>query len=303
VAIKKQIGMVGLGKMGGNIALQLAEKKWDVFAFNRTARTTKGFEKEGIVGRFSLSELMGSLEAPRVIWMMLPAGKPVEDTIFKEGGLLDLMDEGDMLIDAGNSFYMDSVERAARIVGRGIKFVDVGVSGGPGGARNGACLMVGGQKESFEYIEPLYKEISVIDGFQFFEGYGAGHFVKMVHNGIEYGMMQAIAEGFNVLRESDYNIDLIKATDVYGHGSVIASALISWLKEGYEKIGPDLEDASGTVGFTGEGEWTVSIAKEMGLKTENIEQAFNFRVNSKDNPDYVGKVLTVLRDQFGGHGL
>ena len=303
MVIQKQIGVVGLGKMGGNIALQLKEKGWDVFAFNRTAETTKEFEKKGVIGRYSLSDLISSLSVPRVVWVMLPAGKPVEEIIFKDGGLLDLLDEGDIIIDAGNSFYQDTVERSERILERGIKFVDVGVSGGPGGAKNGACLMVGGTKESFDYMESLYKEISVADGYKFFDGYGAGHFVKMVHNGIEYGMMQAIAEGFNVLRESDYDIDLIRAADVYGHGSVITSALISWLKEGYEKLGPNLENASGTVGYTGEGEWTVKIAKEMGLKTDNIEQAINFRVRSKDNPDYVGKVLTVLRDQFGGHGV
>lgn len=301
--MEKRIGVVGLGKMGGNIALRLVEKEWDVFAYNRTAETTKEFEKEGVEGEYSFSELVEALATPRVIWMMIPAGKPVEESIFKDGGLLDLMEEGDILVDAGNSFYMDTVERAKRITQRGVKFVDVGVSGGPGGARNGACLMIGGLEETFEYLEPLYKEISVTDGYQFFEGYGAGHFVKMVHNGIEYGMMQAIAEGFNILRESDYNIDLTRAADVYGHGSVITSSLIGWLKEGYEKLGPNLENASGTVGFTGEGEWTVSIAKKMGLKVDNIEQAFDFRVQSKDNPDYVGKILTVLRDQFGGHGL
>ncbi len=301
--MEKRIGVVGLGKMGGNIALRLLEKEWDVVAYNRTAETTKEFEKEGVEGEYSFRELLETLAPPRVIWMMIPAGKPVEESIFKDGGLLDLMEEGDILIDAGNSFYMDTVERAKRITQRGVKFVDVGVSGGPGGARNGACLMIGGLKETFEYLEPIYKDISVTDGYQFFEGYGAGHFVKMVHNGIEYGMMQAIAEGFNVLRESDFNIDLTRAADVYGHGSVITSSLIGWLKEGYEKLGPNLEKASGTVGFTGEGEWTVSIAKKMGLKVDNIEQAFDFRVQSKDNPDYVGKILTVLRDQFGGHGL
>lgn len=299
----REIGVAGLGKMGGNIALRLLEKGWKTVGYNRSVEVTRRYEREGLVGAYSIEETAAKLSRPRAIWLMVPAGKPVDDMIFGGGGLIDFLNEGDIIIDAGNSLYKDTADRARRINGKGIRFIDVGVSGGPAGARNGACLMVGGQEELFDYLKPLYNDLSVENGFQFFPGHGAGHFVKMVHNGIEYGMMQAIAEGFNVLKNSDYDINLIKAAEIYGHGSVIASALISWLHKAYIELGADLDKVSGSVGFTGEGEWTVAAAGEMGLEVKNIEQAFLFRVNSKNRPDYVGKVLTALRDQFGGHGL
>ena len=168
---------------------------------------------------------------------------------------------------------------------------------------NGACIMVGGKKSDYQYLEPLFKDLVVPDGVQHFEGIGAGHFVKMVHNGIEYGMMQALAEGFTILKKSDYQLDLSKAAEIYNHGSVIESRLVGWLEDAFKLYSQDLKGVSGKVKHSGEGEWTVQTAKELKLKAKIIEGAFDFRVQSEKNPSYTGKISTVLRNQFGGHSL
>ena len=217
--------------------------------------------------------------------------------------LLGHLDTGDIIIDGGNSLYKESVRRANAVIEKGLEFVDVGVSGGPRGAREGSCLMIGGEEEVFKRLEHLYKDLAAQDAYQFFKGNGAGHFVKMVHNGIEYGMMQSIAEGFAVMKESDFNIDLKKAADVYNHASVIESRLIGWLKDGFETYGVDLENVSGSVGHTGEAEWTVKAAKELSVSVKIIEESLKFREDSADKPSYTGKILSALRDMFGGHGV
>ena len=182
-------------------------------------------------------------------------------------------------------------------------FVDVGVSGGPEGARYGASFMIGGEKKTFEKLEPLFSALAIEQGYQFFEGAGAGHFVKMIHNGIEYGMMQAIAEGFTIIKKANYKLNLAKVSDVYNHGSVIESRLIGWLKNAFDIYGNNLKDISGAVGYTGEGEWTVKTAKDMGIKVKVIKEALKFRITSKKNPSYTGKILSALRNQFGGHSV
>ncbi|HEX21489.1 MAG TPA: glucose-6-phosphate dehydrogenase [Actinobacteria bacterium] len=305
VTMNKEIGIVGLGKMGANIARQLIDEDWRVVGFNRTASVTKKMESEGLNGVYNLAELVSSLTAPRVIWIMLPAGKPVDDIIFGAGGLADLLSKKDIIIDAGNSFYKDSIRRHQELRKYGINFVDIGVSGGPEGARHGACLMVGGDRRHYNYLKPLFRDTTVPRGYQFFKGSGAGHFVKMVHNGIEYGMMQAIAEGFNVMKRSDFNLNLIEVADVYNHGSVIEASLMGWLKNALKLYGQDLKKVSGIVKHTGEGEWTVKTAKELKTDAKNIEQAFKFRVDSVNlnGSNYTGKLLTAIRDQFGGHGI
>ncbi|MCH7759185.1 6-phosphogluconate dehydrogenase (decarboxylating), partial [Patescibacteria group bacterium] len=179
--------------------------------------------------------------------------------------------------------------------------VDVGVSGGPDGARYGASLMIGGKKEIYEKLFPLFMDLSIPGGIQFFKGAGAGHFVKMVHNGIEYGMMQALAEGFTILKKADYKLDLTKVVEVYNHGTVIKSQLIEWLRDAFELHGENLNGVSSTVGHTGEGAWTVKTAQEMKVKAKIIEQALKFRIQSKKNPSYTGKILSAIREQFGGH--
>jgi len=301
--IKKKIGLIGLGKMGGGIARQLMEKGWDVVGYNRTAEVTKGMEMEGLTGAYSHQELIKKLPKPRVVWLMIPAGKPVDDTLFGKDGLVKLMDKGDIIVDGGNSYFKNTVKRAKKVTSKGIHYVDAGVSGGPKGARYGACIMVGGEKKDHDYLSPLFTDIVQPGGVEFFPGHGAGHFVKMVHNGIEYGMMQAIGEGFNIMKKSKYRLDLSRVAEVYRHGSVIESRLVDWLKNAFDLSGTNLTGVSGSVSHTGEGEWTVKTAKEMRLQAKIIEGALKFRIMSEKNPDYTGKVVSALREQFGGHSV
>jgi 6-phosphogluconate dehydrogenase len=217
--------------------------------------------------------------------------------------LKPFLNKGDIVIDGGNSPYTETVRRNEELSKEGIEFVDVGVSGGPFGARNGACMMVGGEKETFILLEELFKELSVENGYGHMGKNGAGHFVKMVHNGIEYGMMQAIAEGFALMKNSEFDVDLNEVTKVYNHGSVIESRLVGWLESAYQKHGIELDDISGEVSHSGEGQWTVEAAERLGISVENIKQALEFRINSKNNPSYTGKVVSALRNQFGGHDV
>lgn len=298
---KKEIALVGLGKMGANVARRLLERGWRVYGYNRTADDTKLLEKEGLIGRYSLTELVRSLKKPRIVWFMLPAGSVFDELVFGANGIVSELNKGDIVIDAANSFYKDSIERGKKFKKYGINYVDIGFSGGPGGARNGASLMIGGERKNYEYLIPLFADLSVAEGFKFFDGAGAGHFVKMVHNGIEYGMMQAIAEGFAVLRKSKYKLDLTRVAEIYNHGSVIESKLVGWLENAFEIYGSDLKDISGKVAHTGEGKWTVETAEELEVKTTVIKDALQFRIDSEKDPSYTGKVLSALRNQFGGH--
>lgn len=304
------VGICGLGKMGAALALNLRENDWEVVGYNRSPEKAYALEAHGVSPVVSLAELVGALPRPRVVWVMLTAGKPVDRILFGDAGdpsaigLLDLLEEGDFVIDGGNSYYKDAIARAARFAERGIRFLDCGTSGGPGGARSGACLMVGGRKEDFEAVEPIFADVALDGGgYRFFEGHGAGHFVKMVHNGIEYGMMQAIAEGFQIMRFSDFELNLSQVAAVYQRGSVIESRLIGWLKDAMSELGDSLEGVSGMVGHTGEAEWTVRTAEEMGLEARVIKGALQFRVESERDPSYAGQVLSALRNRFGGHTM
>lgn len=298
--IKKEIGVIGLGKMGGNAARRLVEKGWTVVGYNRTPADTEDFVSEGGIGAFSLEELVAKLEKPRTILLSLPAGKPNQDMMKT---LTSLLDKGDIILDGANGFYKDSKENAEIVTKAGIKYMDVGISGGPGGARNGACLMIGGKREDFNRLETLFKDMARHNAVAFFDGYGAGHFVKMIHNGIEYGMMQAIAEGFTILKEAEFKLDLERVTSIYNNGSVIESRLVGWLKDAFATLGQNLDDVSGTVGHTGEGAWTVNTAKEMKIKAPVIEDSYDFRVESEKHPSYTGKILSALRNTFGGHSI
>lgn len=300
--LKKEIGIIGLGKMGGNIARRLLDSGWRVVGYNRSPVETKELEKAGMLGSYSPDALVSKLNPPRLVWLMVPAGKPVDDVIFgKEEGLINYLKKGDVIIDGGNSFYKDSVRRSSALAKKGIGFLDIGVSGGPAGARYGASLMIGGEKRLYDQFLRLFEDISVADGYSYMGKSGAGHFVKMIHNGIEYGMMQAIAEGFTVLKRVKYKLDLAGIAEVYNHGSVIESRLVGWLKNALKLHGGDLNGISGSVAHTGEGDWTVKTAKELGIKARIIEESLNFRILSEKNPSYTGKVLSALRGQFGGH--
>ena len=298
---KKEIGIIGLGKMGANMARRMVEQGWKVVGYNRTADVAESMRSEGIVPAPTHAALVAELSQPRIVWVIVPAGDAVEETLFGKDGLAELLAPGDIVIDGGNSFFKDAAPRAEKLKAKGIRFMDVGTSGGPGGARTGACLMAGGDADALPLVEPLLRDFAAPNSYQFFPGAGAGHFVKMVHNGIEYGMMQSLAEGFEMLKKSDYGIDLTRATDVYNHHSVIESRLVGWLLDAFKQEGEDLTNITSTVAHTGEGEWTAKTAKEMGVDVHSIEYAFQFRVGSEKNPRFAGKVLSALRNQFGGH--
>ncbi|MFY9484834.1 MAG: glucose-6-phosphate dehydrogenase [Patescibacteria group bacterium] len=296
----KELGIVGLGKMGGSLALQLLGKGYRVVGFNRTPEPAALLAKQGMIAVASLDELLTKLSKPRIIWLMVPAGKPVDQLIDDLAGRLS---RGDIIIDGGNSYYGDSARRAKALQVKGIHFIDIGVSGGPKGARYGASLMVGGDAKVFKKIVPLLNDVAVPGGLAFFEGAGAGHFVKMVHNGIEYGMMQAIAEGFTILKKSRYKLDLTKVAHVYNQGSVIESRLVGWLADALDLHGNDFNGVTGSVAHTGEGLWAVETAKKLGIKAKIIEEALEFRKQSAKNPSFTGKILSALREQFGGHAI
>ncbi len=303
-SIKREIGVVGLGKMGTGIAKHLLDTNWKVVGYNRTASVASALKAERFDPVKNIPELVEKLAHPRVLWVMVPAGTPTEEVIFdKSSGLINYLEKGDTVIDAGNSFYQDAARRGATFKEKEINFLDVGVSGGPAGARYGACLMIGGDRPTYEELLPLWVDLSVPEGYQFFEGLGAGHFVKMVHNGIEYGMMQALAEGFAILRASDYKLNLKNVAHIYNHGSVVESRLVGWLESALELYGDDLKGISGSVAHTGEGAWTVEAAKLLKIKTKVIEGALEFRLQSAKNPDYTGKILSALRNMFGGHTI
>ncbi|MEY4747441.1 MAG: hypothetical protein RLZZ416_490 [Candidatus Parcubacteria bacterium] len=301
--MQKTIGIIGLGKMGSGIARHLLEKGWEVHGFDSSVAAVQGLGKEGMTRAESPTELALQLPAPRLIWLMVPAGKAVDEVLFGTGGIAQKLGSGDVVIDGGNSFYKDSIERGKRLEALGIKFIDVGFSGGPAGARMGGCLMVGGDESAFEEFEPLFRDLSVEHGYQFFPGAGAGHFVKMVHNGIEYGMMQSLAEGFAIMKQSPFRLDLTRVADVYNHGSVVESRLVGWLKSAFETFGDDLQEVSGSIGHTGEGEWTAKTARELQVPAPIIEGSFQLRVESAEKPSYSGKIVSALRNQFGGHSV
>jgi glucose-6-phosphate 1-dehydrogenase len=303
LALRREIGIFGLGKMGANVARQLHEKGWRVIASNRSPGPVEMIQKEGIQGVFSHADLVAKLKAPRIIWIMITAGKGNDDLLFGKDGIVQHLKKGDIVIDAANAFYEDSVRRAKLLKKRGIHFMDVGFSGGPAGARNGGSLMIGGDRAIFQRLEPLFRDLSVPGGYSYFGSAGAGHFVKMVHNGIEYGMMQALGEGFAIMKKSPFKLDLEQVAEVYNRGSVIESKLVGWLHEAYKMYGQDLKSVSGSVAYTGEGEWTVKTGKKFKVPVPVIEDSFKFRVKSKKSPSYIGKVLSALRNRFGGHAI
>lgn len=298
-ALKGELGLIGLGKMGANLARQLSSKNWRVVVANRSPDPVNKLQSEGLEGAFSMQELITKLPAPRTIWLMVPHQSV--DTVLSE--VVPLLSKGDTVIDGGNSPYKESIRRAGELSIKGLNFLDVGVSGGPRGALEGACVMVGGSRDLFDQYEPLFKDMSVSGGYGYMGKAGAGHFVKMVHNGIEYGMMQAIGEGFEVMKKSEFSLDLHSVSRLYNHNSVITSRLVGWLVNAYLKYGDDLKGISGKVSHSGEGQWTVEAAKELGVPVPIIEGALDFRKQSDENPSYTGQVVSALRNEFGGHDV
>ncbi|MAG28872.1 6-phosphogluconate dehydrogenase (decarboxylating) [bacterium] len=293
-----QIGYYGLGKMGANMVELLLEKKHDIIASNRSKEPIDEIAKKGATPAYDLEGLVKKVKKPRTIWLMVP--HDAVDTVLTD--IMPLLAPGDTIIDGGNSLYKESIRRGKDLEKNEINFLDAGVSGGPDGARNGACVMVGGKKELFDKYEDIFRDISAKDAYGYMGKSGAGHFVKMVHNGIEYGMMQAIGEGFALMNvPSDFDLDLKEISRIYNHQSVITSRLTDWLEKAYVQEGVALENISGEVSHSGEGQWTVDAAKEMDIPVTVIEAALEFRKMSQGNPSYTGKVVSALRGQFGGH--
>ncbi|MBI1975726.1 MAG: decarboxylating 6-phosphogluconate dehydrogenase [Candidatus Vogelbacteria bacterium] len=295
-----QIGYIGLGKMGHNMVLRLQEKGYEVVATDKNTESVKAVANVvGIKGTANIVDLVASLAAPRLVWVMVP--NAAVGSVFSE--LLPLLQGGDMVIDGGNSFFKDSMRRAKDAADKGVEYLDIGVSGGVLAARNGACMMIGGAHEVFERHENLFRDLALPNGYGYMGPSGAGHFVKMVHNGIEYGMMQAIAEGMEVLKRAPFSVDLNTVASVYNHGSIVESRLIGWLGDAFRSFGVELEGVSGSVAHTGEGQWTVETARELGVPVPVIEESFNFRLRSAERPSFTGRVISALRNMFGGHSI
>ncbi|MFT8316996.1 MAG: phosphogluconate dehydrogenase (NAD(+)-dependent, decarboxylating) [Sporolactobacillus sp.] len=295
-----KIGLVGLGKMGYNLALNMSEHGFEVHAFDRVAEAVqRASAAENVRGFYSLEKLAASLEKPRVFWLMVPAGAPTEEIL---DALLALTEKGDIILDGGNSRYTDSLRHFDQCKDKGVSFMDVGTSGGMSGARNGACIMVGGDKATFDYLEPLFKAMSVDEGYLYTGKAGSGHFLKMVHNGVEYGMMQSIAEGFEVLQKSDFDYDNEAVARVWNHGSVIRSWLIELLQDAFSKDG-NLEDLTGLMASSGEGKWTLETALDMQVSTPVIALSLLMRYRSLESDAFSGKVVAALRNEFGGHAV
>ncbi len=295
--MKLKIKYIGLGKMGLNMVERLLEKGYEISAFDVAEESRKKAKEKGVQVYNSIEELIKPQEWPQLVWIMVPH-KFVDD-VLKD--ITPLLKEGDTIIDGGNSPYKESIRRAKELKEKNIHFLDTGVSGGPEGARNGASLMVGGEEEDYKKYEELFKDLSVPDGYGHMGDHGAGHFVKMVHNGIEYGMMQAIAEGFAIMKESPLHLDLTKISEVYNRGTVIESHLIEWLEKAFREEGEDLKEISGKISHSGEGLWTVEAAKELGVASPVIEDSLQFRIDSQEKPSYTGQIVSALRNQFGGH--
>jgi 6-phosphogluconate dehydrogenase len=294
-----EIGMIGLGKMGFHLALNLMDHRHKVVAADKNQEQVERFVQAGGKGAASLDELVNELAAPRVIWVMVPAGEPTEHVINE---LSDRLEAGDIIIDGGNSHYKDTIRRAETLKAKQIYLLDAGTSGGMEGARNGACIMVGGPKEAVELVEPIFEDITVENGYLYTGEIGSGHFLKMVHNGIEYGMMQAIAEGFEVLSKSHFDYDYEKVARVWNHGSVIRSWLMELTENAFRKD-PKLESIKGVMHSSGEGKWTVETALDFQVPTPVIALSLMMRYRSLEEDTFTGKVVAALRNEFGGHAV
>ncbi|MGP4082318.1 phosphogluconate dehydrogenase (NAD(+)-dependent, decarboxylating) [Pseudalkalibacillus sp. R45] len=294
-----QIGLIGLGKMGYNLGLNLIDHNHNVHAFDVNASTLESFEAEGGQGHASIKELVENLVKPRAVWIMVPAGEITESVISELG---ELLDPEDIIIDGGNTNYKESVKRAEALSEKGIHFLDVGTSGGVGGARNGACMMVGGNETAFKRLESVFDEVTVENGFLYTGKSGSGHFLKMIHNGIEYGMMQAIAEGFDILEKSPFDYDYEGVSRVWNNGSVIRSWLMELTENAFSKD-EKLDDIRGVMHSSGEGKWTVETALDLQTAAPVIALSLMMRYRSLEEDTFAGKVVAALRNEFGGHDV
>jgi 6-phosphogluconate dehydrogenase len=295
-----RIGFIGLGRMGGNMVRRLLGDGHQVVAYNRTPEKTREIATEGAEPAFSIAELVGKLDKPRTVWVMVPAGDATEAQIAE---LLEHLEPGDTIVDGGNTNFHDDQRRHPALAERGVRYVDAGVSGGVWGLKVGYCLMVGGDPEAVEPLEPVFRSLAPADGYRHVGGPGAGHYVKMIHNGIEYGLMQAYAEGFEIMHASDYDLDLGAIADLWNQGSVVRSWLLELAALAFKAEGQDLAHLKGWVADSGEGRWTVQEAIDRDVPAPVITLALQTRFRSRQADSYGAKVLAALRNQFGGHAV
>jgi 6-phosphogluconate dehydrogenase len=310
-----QLGLVGLGRMGGNMARRLVAGDHEVVVWDRSADATAALGRDGAHGAASLEDLVARLAAPRAVWIMVPAGDPTEQTV---NALAALLERGDVIIDGGNSYFKDDIRRAEALEPKGIHYLDVGTSGGVWGAERGYCLMIGGPADVAARLPQIFETLAPgtgstaptegLDtatttshqGFLHCGAAGAGHFVKMIHNGIEYGLMEAYAEGFDILRHSRYDLDLPEIAEVWRRGSVVGSWLLDLAARALV-ADPDLAQFTGNVGDSGEGRWTVEAAIEESVPADVLTTALYKRFRSRQDHTFAEQLLSALRAQFGGH--
>ncbi len=299
-----KLGLAGLGKMGANMARRLAQGGQSVIVYNRTREVAEKLvqEENRLKAAFTLDELVQALEPPRAIWMMVPAGEPTEKLLTD---LAERMSPGDILVDGGNSNFNDSMRRAEMLAEKQIQFIDVGVSGGIWGLKEGFSLMIGGDKEVVQRLTPIFRTLAPGPerGWGYVGPHGAGHYVKMVHNGIEYGMMEALAEGFEILHSrKDFNLDLHDVAQIWQHGSVVRSWLLD-LTEAALAENPNMDGIKDWVADSGEGRWTVFEAIQQDVPAPVITQSLQRRIASRQEESYAAKLLAAMRNQFGGHEI
>ena len=294
-----KIGFIGLGKMGANMVERLLHNQHEVVATNRSQGPVEEAVKKGAIGAISIKNLVDKLPSPRVVWLMVPSGSPVDENIKV---LMEYLDDGDTIIDGGNSNWRETQIRAEKIQSKGLNFIDCGTSGGIWGLENGYCLMYGGPKTTCDYLEPIFKALAPAKGYLYCGPNGAGHFVKMVHNGIEYGMMQAYAEGFEIMEKSPFDIDLRAVSKVWQHSSVIRSWLLELAELAFAED-PKLDKIKDYVQDSGEGRWTIQSAIDFDVPAPVITLSLFARLRSRQDESFGNKVLAALRNQFGGHAV
>ncbi len=292
-----KIGFIGLGKMGGNMVERLLKHGHEVVVYNLTTPEIDAAVAKGAEGSASLGELVSKLPERKVVWLMVPSGRPVDENIL---GLAQLMNSGDIIIDGGNSYWKETRHRGEALAEKEIHYIDCGTSGGVWGLKNGYSLMTGGNKEAVEYVYPVFKSLAPEGGYTYCGTSGAGHYVKMIHNGIEYGMMQSYAEGFEILKTSPFNIDVTAVASGWQHGSVVQSWLLELAAKAL-KEDPNLESIKGYVEDSGEGRWTIEAAIEQNVPAHVITDSLYTRFRSRQEDSFAMKMLAALRNQFGGH--
>ena len=296
-----QLAMIGLGRMGANMTERLMQGGHQVVVFDRSADAVRASAAKGASPAGSLEDVVKALAPPRAVWVMLPAGAPTTDTIDRLG---DLLSSGDAVIDGGNSYWKDGQAQAKRLAAKGVQLVDAGTSGGVWGLKVGYCLMVGGDAATCKRLEPIFKTLAPQDGYLYVGGPGAGHFVKMVHNGIEYGMLQAYGEGFEIIRTSEFGdgLDLGKVAHLWNQGSVIRSWLLELAELAFGND-PQLEKIRGYVDDTGEGRWTVKDSIDLAVPAPTLALSLLMRFRSRQDDSFSAKVIAALRNEFGGHAV